>query len=301
MAGGADWQAGMWLAFDWSPPSWNHVWEIVAVAAGIVLVVLFGMTLHAVWKNFGSIVSVRGAVLIGLYEAVWGVLLTLLAIDYIRQDPIAIRRQIGVLPTPVIWFGALGGVLVSLSAVADRSADGTWKDRWALWHLFRPVVGAIVGVIAVIVFQAGILSVGANPNPSQSTSGPPPQDLSYFIIAFVVGYRESAFRQLVATLVDTLFKTGSTKPAVDKVTPSGGPGGEVAIVGSGLGRVNKVAFGTAPPVDPTSVKDGYVMVTAPDRATATQGSTFDATKPAAVPVVVDGPDGTAAGMYSYDV
>ncbi len=276
MASGAGWRVpAVWLGIDWSPPSWDHIWEIVAAIAAIALVVLFGVTLHAVSRNFGAIVSTRGAILIGIYEAVWGLVLGLLAVAYIRQEPIAIARQIGVLPTPVIWFGAFGGVLVSLSAVADHSADGSWRDRWALWHLFRPMVGALVGIIAVIVFQAGILSVGASPNPDTSgvSHAPPPQDLSYYVIAFVVGYRESAFRLMIATLVDTLFKTtNSAKPVVDAVTPSGGSGGEVAITGSGLGKVNKVHFGTAAPVDPISVKDGYVIATAPDRATATEGA-----------------------------
>src|SRR5438105_7359138 len=104
------------------------------------------------------------------------------------------RHTIGNMPTAVAWFGALGAVLISLVGIFEHPVD--WDPRTAEWHWARPIVGASFAVVSVLILQAGILSVGADPhNPGKSLA------LSY-IVAFVVAYREETFRALIKRLVD---------------------------------------------------------------------------------------------------
>lgn len=131
--------------------------------------------------------------------------------------------------------------MISLVGVADRSADGSWRDHWAMWHLLRPVVGASFGMIAVLIFQAGVLGIGSNPTPS-GAAAPGPANLTYYLVAFLVAYRESTFRELVKRLADTVLSTGTSKPSIDDFTPGQGGGGQVAIIGSSLGNTKVVNF-----------------------------------------------------------
>src|SRR2546425_13175197 len=65
----------------------------------------------------------------------------------------------GSIPVGVPFFGALGAVLISLSAVFDFAGQG-WNPKWEAWHYTRWLIGGSVGIISVLIFQAGILSTG---------------------------------------------------------------------------------------------------------------------------------------------
>src|SRR2546423_10463237 len=109
----------------------------------------------------------------------------------------------GPIPVGVPWFGALGAVLISLTGVFDHKRD--WDNELWPWHLSRPLIGITVGVVSVLILQAGVLSIGA----SHATS-----NLLYYLIAFLVGYREETFRELIKRLVDVVLSPGGTDSAL---------------------------------------------------------------------------------------
>jgi hypothetical protein len=145
----------------------------------------------------------------------------------------------------VPWFGALGAVLISLVALSEHRND--WDPTYRFWHWSRPLLGASFGSISVLIFEAGILAVGTAPSAvSQST----PKNLLYFLVAFVVGYREETFRELIKRLTDIVFSPGQTTSTftVSSLSPLTGPaagGTAVTILGSGLSNADSVRFGTA--------------------------------------------------------
>ena len=150
------------------------------------------------------------------------------------------RHTVGNLPVPVPWFGALGAVLISLVGIFEHPLD--WNRGHAQWHWARPLVGASFAIVSVMILQAGIVSVGSDPhNPGKSVA-------LYYIVGFVVGYREETFRELIKRLVDVLLRPGSTDgdvaPTISGVSPSSGRDGEpVTIEGSGFVKVLAVKFG----------------------------------------------------------
>ena len=85
-------------------------------------------------------------------------------------------------PVAVPWFGAVGAVLISLTGVFEHEHD--WDDNYWPWHVARPFIGASLGVVSVLIFKAGILAVGSTPSPSPSI----PNNLLYYVMAFLVGY-----------------------------------------------------------------------------------------------------------------
>lgn len=123
----------------------------------------------------------------------------------------------GIIPLGVPWFGALGAVTISIYGVVDHSSE--WQDKWNLWHVIRPVVGAILGTVAYLIFIGVIQATGTTP--SAVASDTPAKLITYLVIAFVVGFREQTFRTLIKRVVDLLLSPGDTQkaPAVS-VSPS---------------------------------------------------------------------------------
>jgi len=205
----------------------------------------------------GSAKRPSGRTAIFWLSTLYLVALGVLAAAYVAEwiDP---RHQIGALPTPVLWFGALGAVLLSLTGVFDHPYD--WDDGYLLWHIARPLVGAAVAVVAVLIVIAGILAVGSNPNPASSATRT--TDIFYYLVAFLVGYREDTFRLLVKRLGDVVLAPGDTPPTAPAAPamapaarastptisgvnpPSGSADDVVTITGSGLADTSGVRFGT---------------------------------------------------------
>jgi hypothetical protein len=183
----------------------------------------------------------------------------------------------------VPWFGALGAVIISLTGVFEHEHD--WDDSYWPWHVARPLIGAALGVVSVLILQAGVLAVGSTPlQPGQSqtvstsTSTPAPtpnqpgasatptpgsnsqnqtaptkipSNLLYYLVAFLVGYREETFRELIKRLVDIILAPGSTGPPAPIITgvvppqvPHAAPTA-VVITGSGFTGTQSVKFGDA--------------------------------------------------------
>lgn len=190
---------------------------------------------------------------------------------------VSLPASFGLLPVGVPWFGALGAVIISLSGVFDHRND--WDPTWALWHFTRPLIGISLAIIAWLTFQAGILAVGSVPGPAAVSPENPtqivtaPTNLLYYLIAFVVGYREAVFRELIKRVSDVILTpSGGASAAapppvvVTGIKPTNGHilgGDQVTISGSGLSGTTGVTFGgvAAPAVRVNS--DVEISVTTP--------------------------------------
>jgi hypothetical protein len=148
-----------------------------------------------------------------------------------------------IIPSAVPWYGALGGVLISLVGVHEHRYD--WDQRYWTWYVARPFVGAFVAVIAVLIFQSGVLAVGLDPT-SDDSGANVPKDIFYFVLAFLTGYREDSFRHLIKRVADVLLtsKDQATPPLITDVDPESAPAGAtVAVRGSGFTGTQVVRIG----------------------------------------------------------
>src|SRR5882672_3741532 len=100
-----------------------------------------------------------------------------------KAEPLP-TAYIGTTPLAVVWFGALGAVLISLTGIVEHAHD--WDESFALWHLSRPVIGASLAIVSVLILQAGVLAIGSTPSTSTG-NGVVPNDLLYYIVAFLIG------------------------------------------------------------------------------------------------------------------
>jgi hypothetical protein len=171
-----------------------------------------------------------------------GLLALLLALYFTDPKSLPVPENVGGVPVALPWFGAAGAVTISMSALSEHRHD--WDPEWWFWHASRPLVGAIIGTMAVLFFMAGILAVQKSPQTGGSATAT--SNFLYYVIAFAVGFREESFRDLLKKVLDLLIKPGGSAAAA-KVTRShpnkGHASDDIAMFGSGLSDVNLVTFG----------------------------------------------------------
>jgi hypothetical protein len=146
----------------------------------------------------------------------------------------------GIIPLGIPWFGALGGTVLSLYGVFDHNRE--WDAKWNYWHVARPLVGSIFGVLGFLIFvgliNATVPNNSAVPpapvvsaSPSGSVATPVAtatvatrtiptcceQLIPYYVLAFLLGFREETVRTLIKRATDLLFG-----PGIPGVTPPPG-------------------------------------------------------------------------------
>src|SRR5215472_12251819 len=107
------------------------------------------------------------------------ILLALGLLFFVRRDWLCfVPDAFGPVAVGVPWFGALGAVLISLTGVFEHEHD--WDVSYWPWHLSRPLIGTALGIVSVLILQAGVLSISATPEQKpagtqQASGSPSPQ------------------------------------------------------------------------------------------------------------------------------
>jgi hypothetical protein len=116
--------------------------------------------------------------------------------------------KLGPLPIEVPWFAALGGCLISLSGIFEHNRD--WDRRYDYWHYSRPFVGGAIGSVGTLLFFV----IADSADKTGFTASPPVFDA----VAFLTGYREETFRDLIKRATDLFLKPSASElaPAGDK-------------------------------------------------------------------------------------
>jgi hypothetical protein len=141
----------------------------------------------------------------------------------------------GILPIAVPWFGALGAVTISLEGVFMW--NNQWDKKYNYWHIGRPVFGVVLGIVAFFLFVLIVTASGTPPkflNPGETTAAK--DFIVYYMVAFLVGYREETFRDLIKRATDLILQSGSPPP----------PGPAVTLKVAGIGRGAKQRERAAP-------------------------------------------------------
>src|SRR5437763_1237425 len=123
----------------------------------------------------------------------------------------------GPVPFLVPWFGAVGAVILSLAGVFEHGKD--WDEDYRYWFWSRPFIGGVTSTVSALIFQSGILAVGGQlPNSAHTQTA---KNLLYYLIAFIAGYRENVFRELMRRVADVILSPGGqpATPVISSVQP----------------------------------------------------------------------------------
>jgi hypothetical protein len=140
--------------------------------------------------------------LIFILEMTYLVLLIVLLVVYKTDHAFrAALPPFGPLPVQIAWFGATGGVLAGLGGVYLHNSN--WKHKYDYWHYSRPLVGGVVGGIGCLLFYVSILA--------GNTKSVTPNVVTFDAVAFILGFADKAFRELIDKVTQLLFGPGETK------------------------------------------------------------------------------------------
>lgn len=130
------------------------------------------------------------------------------------------------IPVEVPWFGAIGGCLASLGGIFFYNRK--WKASYNLWHPVKPLVGAVTGGISCMLLVVTLRAATSN---TKIKTDP----ITFDTAAFLFGYAESAFRQLVKNVTDILIKPGPTTPPPAGPSDAGASGATGGASGDATG------------------------------------------------------------------
>jgi hypothetical protein len=150
------------------------------------------------------------------YDLIVLVVLMLLGFWYIKwPDYFSWLSPSFKLAVESMWFGSLGGVIISLKGIYDHSGGSeAWDPSFNLWHLGRPVSGAIAGLMTVVLLMA----VSSGKDSALSTP-------VVYASAFIFGTQERRFFNFlyeVARLIVQVPEEAKTGFVLSDIQPPGG-------------------------------------------------------------------------------
>lgn len=109
---------------------------------------------------------------------------------------------LGQLPIGVVWFGATGAVMASLYGIFVYNQK--WDTNYNYWHYCRPLFGAVTGSIGALMYLV-LLHLG-------SASIVKVDPLTFYVVAFVLGFADKYFMQLLQNVAMVIIKPGNQTP-----------------------------------------------------------------------------------------
>jgi len=125
-----------------------------------------------------------------------------------------IPASLGTIPIGVVWFGAAGAEMASLYGIFVHNRN--WKVSYNYWHYCRPFFGAVSGSVGALMYLV-LLHLG-------SASSVKVDPLTFYVVAFVLGFADKSFMQLLQNVTTVIVKPGNQSVQAPQTTcPSPAP------------------------------------------------------------------------------
>ena len=134
---------------------------------------------------------------------VYLVLLVALFVTYVtsKQFRADLPSTLGPLPVGVVWFGAVGAVVSSFRGIF--AYNRSWDRSYDIWHYSRPLLGAVSGSIGALMYLV-LLKLG-------STTAVTVRPTTFYVAAFVLGFADKAFGNLLDSVTSLLISPGKAQ------------------------------------------------------------------------------------------
>jgi len=124
-----------------------------------------------------------------------------------------VPASFGQLPVGIVWFGATGAVIASLYGIFVNNQK--WDSSYNYWHYCRPLFGAVTGSVGALIYLI-LINLG-------SKSAIKVDSLTFYVVAFVLGFADKSFMQMLQNVTNVIIKPGSnTSPVNSKGSPTDG-------------------------------------------------------------------------------
>jgi hypothetical protein len=151
-------------------------------------------------------------------------LVSLIALFVIYVSWHAFRSDVpagfGQLPVGIVWFAATGAVIASLYGIFVHNK--AWDPSYNYWHYCRPIFGAVTGSVGALIYLV-LLNLG-------SKSAVKVDSLTFYVVAFVFGFADKSFMQMLQNVTSVIIKPGGK---ASPVNPKGSSNGSNNKLGDG--------------------------------------------------------------------
>lgn len=110
-----------------------------------------------------------------------------------------------------LLMGALGGVTIVIWGLIKHTIDLDFDTSYSDWYFFKPILGAVMGLIAVLVILGGFIAI-------QGTAAPT-STLPLYIIAFLAGFSERFSIRIIDRVTTAIFGGEPTPPPARPTVP----------------------------------------------------------------------------------
>jgi hypothetical protein len=116
-----------------------------------------------------------------------------------------VPASFGQLPAGVVWFAATGGVIASLYGIFVHNQ--TWDSSYNYWHYCRPIFGGVTGSVGALIYLV-LLNLGSKSAVKVDTP-------TFFVVAFVFGFADKSFMQMLQNVTNVIIKPGGKASPVN--------------------------------------------------------------------------------------
>lgn len=127
--------------------------------------------------------------------------------------PLSVQGILGSEYIQFLWTGAVGGTTIAWWGIVKHMISMDFDDQFKSWYWFKPVLGAVFGVISVIIIQGGMFTLA-----DQSTSEAIKNPEILHVIAFLAGFSERFFVRMIDRVMNALFGAEGETPKTQVVT-----------------------------------------------------------------------------------
>ncbi len=104
----------------------------------------------------------------------------------------------------VMVFGLVGGCVYCLRALyMEYCVRNHWENRWIVWHIIRPIVSIIMGMISLVFVKAGLLLLDVS-------ESPPDKYYGFYALAFIAGLNVDNFMKRIENIAKSVMQIDPT-------------------------------------------------------------------------------------------
>lgn len=128
-----------------------------------------------------------------------------------------VPASFGQIPVGIVWFAATGAVIASLYGIFVHNKS--WDPSYNYWHYCRPIFGAVTGSIGALIYLV-LLNLGSKSTIKVDSP-------TFYVVAFVFGFADKSFMQMLQNVTSVIIKPGGKASPVNPKESSNGGGSKL--------------------------------------------------------------------------
>jgi hypothetical protein len=126
--------------------------------------------------------------------------------DLINLGPTGPREAQLNLYLYMVCAGGVGAVIYCIRGLYRHYSDDDYNSKYVYWYIFRPWVGAVLGLVSYFLIAGGLLAFSdGTPSDNMRTKA------LFMAVAFLAGFSSNEFIMKINSIAESLFGRDRSK------------------------------------------------------------------------------------------